>query len=389
MENIGNPSSSAGAAASKSVHLAGFAPALAPTTALGASSTMAAGSGLAMAGGEATEIIGGAGECSMKGSGDDDAIASNVGVGIVKQPASPKKTTAKKTKTNTKRKHSGADSAAAMAASKEAAAEEVENSSVIRPLPETGPDFRPLTLAEIQSRLKALMDKLPRELPAVPEDIDDNADTSSFSTMHQATKSFASHLQTTVEEFNLLLALVSAATYKWGVDRSGASQQNLAVMSAELQQCQEVISSVVSTRLSNVLCPAVDILVAEVEICRSSQKIEDGAVGDIDMEDGDIHGQHGAIGRKKRKLVDDHRDHSTANHSANSTHKERRINHYTRPLVDPNYVHLCHQILGRNAPLIRQVVATCIESAQKVIGDYLKAMKKDLSHEDGVRGYAF
>lgn len=57
--------------------------------------------------------------------------------------------------------------------------------------------------------------------------------------------------------------------------------------------------------------------------------------------------------------------------------KERRINHYIRAQVDPSYVHLSHVILARNASMIRHTVATSIYTAQKVIKDYMKAMKKD------------
>ena len=142
-------------------------------------------------------------------------------------------------------------------------------------------------------------------------------------------------------------------------------------MSAELQQCQDVISNVVSARLSNVLCPAVDVMIGEVEIVKARN--EDN-IGEGEKR----------IPSKKRKLNEDRLDTTT---STSNTQNERRINHYTRPLVDPSYVHLCHCILARNAPLIRHTVATSIHTAQRVIGDYLNAMKKDSSHEAGKGGY--
>lgn len=177
-------------------------------------------------------------------------------------------------------------------------------------------------------------------------------------------------MQIAIEEYNLLLSLVSCATYKWGVDRSGASQQNLSVMSAELQQCQDVISNVVSARLSNVLCPAVDVVIGEVEIVRDGARGDDGKAENVEAP------------AKKRKLNEDKL--STLSSGANG---ERRVNHFTRPLVDPSYVHLCHCILARNAPLIRHTVATSVYTAQRVIGDYSKAMKKDSSHDSGKGGY--
>ena len=249
--------------------------------------------------------------------------------------------------------------------------------------------FQPIALPQIQLRIKLLLDKLPTTLPEVPPDYikpDDNNNHSiqsgDLNSIHYPPiKSFANLLQTTIEEYNLLLSLVSSATYQWGVDRSGASQQNLTVMNSELQQCQDVIANVISGRLSNVLCPAVDILVGKVEIVRGGGSVVDENGGSS----------------KKRKLdttttADDDSDAMTArldvvsnqNHRAST---ERRINHYTRPLVDPSYVHLCHQIVARNSEMLRYTLATCIHNAQRVIGDYLNAMKKDVGHEANKGGY--
>lgn len=242
----------------------------------------------------------------------------------------------------------------------------------IPPLSKMGLNFQPSTLPELQARLKALMEQMPKELPPIPtEEFDVNDEATSKNTEIRAQiKSFASQLQQAIENFNLLLSLVSSATYKWGVDRSGASQQNLSVMVSELQQCQEMISSSVSGRLSNVLCPAVDVLVGEVEIVRGDG--DDDARPENLMDDGHNNSS------KKRKLND-----CNTNNGSNRT-KERRINHYIRAQVDPAYVHLCHVILARNAALIRHTVATSIHTAQKVIADYLKAMKKDGGHDMAV-----
>ena len=89
----------------------------------------------------------------------------------------------------------------------------------------------------------------------------------------------------------------------------------------------------------------------------------------------------------KRIKLNDDRLQSNNTNNKNAHLNERRINHYTRPLVDPSYVHLCHCILARNAPLIRHAVATSIHTAHRVIGDYMKAMKKDTSHDAGKGGY--
>ncbi|KAL7539579.1 hypothetical protein ACHAXR_009404 [Thalassiosira sp. AJA248-18] len=282
-------------------------------------------------------------------------------------------TQTKKTKKRGPKKGSAAAAGGGTSATTSTTTNNDTEEKELRPLSEIGgsTSFEPLSLAQIQLRLKTLLDKLPKELPDNPSDYDSNATAESLAANtanYAPIKSFASSLQVTIEEYNLLLSLVSCATYRWGVDRSGASQQNLGVMSAELQTCQEIISNVVSARLSNVLCPAVDVLIGEVEIVR-------GAEGKDDDADG------AAAPAKKRKLNEDRLSTATNNNN------ERRVNHYTRPLVDPSYVHLCHCILVRNAPLIRHTVATSIHTAQRVIGDYLNAMKKDTSHEAGKGGY--
>ena len=140
-------------------------------------------------------------------------------------------------------------------------------------------------------------------------------------------------------------------------------------MVSELQQCQEMISSTVSGRLSNVLCPAVDVLVGEVEIIRNGATTSSS----ITAENEDAPGTD-SNGSKKRKL---NNSHDLNNNSNTTTNNERRINHYIRAQVDPAYVHLSHVILARNAQMIRHTVATSIFTAQKVISDYLTAMKKD------------
>jgi len=253
--------------------------------------------------------------------------------------------------------------------------------TVLKPLSDVGADFAPLSLPQIQLRLKGLLDKLPKDLPAVPPAHDPHAADATAESrrrLYAPIKAFAGGLQVATEEYNLLLSLVSCAAYNWGVDRSGASTQNLGVLSAELQQCQDVISNVVSARLSNVLCPAVDVLIGEVEIVREEANSE---------EDGEEAAPLSTnTPAKKRKLNED-RLSATAATNGTAKHNERRINHYTRPLVDPSYVHLCHSILARNAALIRYTVATSIHTAQRVMGDYLKAMKKDAGGEASQGGY--
>lgn len=297
---------------------------------------------------------------AVAGGGGGGGAGTGGAESSAKAPPQETKQTAKKRGPKKSAKKGGGVSSSA-ATSGESNGNDLDEQTTLKPLSDVGPSFEPLSLPQIQLRIKNLLQSLPTDHPTVPDTYDPN-DTTNNVELYAPVKSFASTLQVVIEEYNLLLSLVSSATYRWGVDRSGASQQNLGVMSAELQTCQDVISTVVSARLSNVLCPAVDVLIGEIEIVR-------GAEGE---------GGEEKSSAKKRKLNADRL--STSN-------SERRINHYKRPLVDPSYVHLCHVILARNAALIRHTVATSIHTAQRVIGDYLKAMKKDSSHEAGKGGY--
>jgi len=251
--------------------------------------------------------------------------------------------------------------------------------TVLEPLsPPDAASFSPLSLPQIRLRLRNLLDTLPRDLPAPPPDAPaspDAAAAAAFQRHYAPIKAFAGALQVATEEYNLLLGLVASATYRWGVDRSGAAQQNLSVLSGELQQCQDVISNVISARLSNVLCPAVDVVVGEVEIVRGATSGEENGAMAAPAT------AHGPA--KKRKMNAD------GSHDGDMAprHNERRLHHYTRPLVDPSYVHLCHCVLARNAALIRHTVATSIHTAQRAMEDYLKATEKEAGEGRQPGGY--
>lgn len=329
---------------SSSVQLDGFAP--------------ASGSGAGSSSASAAALQASSSEPSAP------AAAAPPAADVAKKPAAEAKRAKKRAPTKKGVAGGGGGGGGSPDGEGDAAADNLSEETELVPLSGVKFDaFEPVSLPQIQLRLRKLLDTLPAELPPVPP----GEQRPGADVHYGPVKSFASSLQIAIEEYNLLLSLVSAATYKWGVDRSGASQQNLSVMSAELQQCQDVIANVVSARLSNVLCPAVDVLIGEVEIVRESG---DGAEGSSSAP------------AKKRKLNEDR-----LGNGGSGTGGERRINHYTRPLVDPAYVHLCHCILARNAELIRHTVATSIHAAYRVIGDYLKAMKKDSSHEAGKGGY--
>jgi len=184
-------------------------------------------------------------------------------------------------------------------------------------------EFEMMSLEEI----KCSVIRLCNRVPTVPSD-GINADDP------EAVLAWAEKLQTTIEEFNLVLSCVSPATYRWGSDRSGAADQSLTHLSSELNHSQEQITSACSTRLSNVLAPVVDLVVSKIE-----------------------------------KTIDE------------ETGKQVKVQTYTNKIVDPGFHHLCRRVLCRNARMLRQVTLGNLRKVVKVIEDYQKAAKKD-SHRD-------
>jgi hypothetical protein len=197
-------------------------------------------------------------------------------------------------------------------------------------------DFVPLSLEDIRSRVKALCVKV----PTIPADEfgltagggDNNLDQSIL-------RDWAMRLQTILEEFNLLVCCVATATYKWGTDRSGAADQNLSLLCGELASSQEHIASTVTPRLTNVLAPVVDLVVDKVITTKSEGSM-----------------------------------------------LETKENHYTRKLVDPDFIDLCYKILARNAPLLRHVVLANFNKILRSLKDFLLAQKNDNNHD---RGFAY
>ncbi len=191
--------------------------------------------------------------------------------------------------------------------------------------------FKPFDLSEIKSNIKNLAQRVP-EVPSEGLDPDNKENV----------KEWAMTMQAIIEEFNLLLTCVAAATYKWGSDRTGAADQNLSLLSSELGNSQEQISSSVGQRLTNVLAPVVEIVTKETVV----KKVKDETTGE---------------------------------------ECERRINEFSREVNDPGFVHLCHVVLCRNAVMLRHIVLTNFHKVGKCIQDYLKATKKDgnQSRSDG------
>ena len=59
---------------------------------------------------------------------------------------------------------------------------------------------------------------------------------------------------------------------------------------------------------------------------------------------------------------------------------EVKQNVFTRHLEDPDFVHLCYEILARNAPMMRLVVMTNLQKMVRCITDYLAAHTNDTQH---------
>jgi len=191
-----------------------------------------------------------------------------------------------------------------------------------------GDGYESLSMKDIQDRIIELCHRI----PTVPEGEGMNPDDA------DAVKDWAAQLQAVVEEFNLLLCCISAATYKWGSERSGAADQSLNVLSAELGNSQDQISSSVTPRLTNVLAPTVDLVIEKT----------------ITTKEGDA---------------------------------EIKKNEFVVKIVDPDFLILCRKILCRNAKLLRQVCLANFHKIHRCIGDYLIAEKKDSNHDS--RGFSY
>lgn len=181
-------------------------------------------------------------------------------------------------------------------------------------------DYKPFSLSDLKQSIASLRKLVP------PNSIPNN---NSESVRH-----WAQQMQAVLEEFNLLLACISPATYKWGTDRTGAADQNLTLLFSEINTAQEHISSSVTSRISNVLAPVVDIVTSKSSKKRSSDTLT-------------------------------------------NTTEEIKTNEFSHKLVDPSYVQMCESILHRNARMLRQVVLANFHKIEKVMEDYIQATKKD------------
>ena len=199
-------------------------------------------------------------------------------------------------------------------------------------------DYTALSIEEIRESVIELSKRIPtvKEGGMDPED-------------KETVTEWASQLQTVLEEFNLLLNLITPASYKWGSERSGAADQNLTALNTELSASQEQIQSSVAPRLTNILSPMVDMVVCE------STYIETTTTNNNNKEKED--------GVKT------------------TTTKKVKTNKFSREEVDPAFLKLCRKILCRNAKYLRQVVLANFHKVIVCLQDYLNATKKDSIHD--------
>lgn len=217
-------------------------------------------------------------------------------------------------------------------------------------------ELKPMTLKDILDRMK----KMAGRIPSVPSSgfyLEDAKPNECSRVLGEPpnnldktlVREWASRMQIVLEELGLLLCCVSTATYRWGTDRSGAADQNLSLLNEELNSTQDQIASRVTPRLRNVLTPVVDLVVDETVTTKHKRPVENG---EKDEEE----------------------------------EVEVKKNVFTRHLEDPDFVHLCYEILARNAPMMQLVVVSNFQKMIQCIGDYLAAQKNDSEHH---RGFAY
>jgi hypothetical protein len=220
-----------------------------------------------------------------------------------------------------------------------------------------------LTLTDIQERIRDLC----RRLPRVPEAF--------VPTNEDAVKTWASELQTILEEFHLLISCISSATYQWGSERSGAADQHLSILSAELGQSQDQITSQVAPRLTNVLAPVVDLVVDRVVVMTTPPPPPPDDDDDGDDDDDDD------------KNKDKNKNKNVSSHSNDQRSCSVKQNVYTRKVVDPDFMLLCRSVLCRNAKMLRHVCLANFHKVIRVITDYLSANDADGDRDS--RGFSY
>jgi hypothetical protein len=219
-------------------------------------------------------------------------------------------------------------------------------------------DYAAYTLQEIHDRFQDLC----RQVPSVPDNgflLTDKelkaaktatAALQKSSTMpvpeeaciydKPAIRVWAADLQNVLQEFRLLVACSSPATYVWGTDRSGAAEQNLSLLSNEFSRSQEHISARVTPHLNDVLAPVVTLVTDKTVTVKAADGKE-----------------------------------------------ETKQNYFITTAEDPDYVDLCYAVLAKNSVLLRQVVLSNFDKLLQAVEDYLAAQHKDSQHD--ARGFVY
>ena len=246
-----------------------------------------------------------------------------------------------------------AASSKASNSNKKSASSSSNNISAVRAALHAEIGYQPVSLQDIHDRIVELC----RRVPPVPVSgfalLEDEGKAQPKDTARTATipvaqtpcpydkaqiRAWAAALQTVLEEFHLIVALVSAATYRWGTDRSGAADQNLGLLSNELARSQEQILGRVSPRINDVLAPVVSLLTDKTVTTKTD----------------------------------------TA---------EIKQNYFIQVHEDPDYVHLCYAAAARNAVTMRQVVLANFDKLLQSLQDYLQAQTNDSQHD--ARGFVY
>jgi hypothetical protein len=170
---------------------------------------------------------------------------------------------------------------------------------------------------------------------------EENAETLPLPSVDKtAVKQWATSMLVILEELNILMGCVYPATYVWGTDRSGAADQNLAMLNTELVRSQDHIATLVSSRINEVLTPVMSLVTKKTVTTKDDQ-----------------------------------------------TGAEIKTNYFETTPEDPTYVHMSHVALARNATMLRQVVLANLDKMLQAIKDYLAAQHKDSQHDS--RGFVY
>jgi len=232
-----------------------------------------------------------------------------------------------------------------------------------------------VTLTDIKDRMQELLHRIPiipdNDFKKVSDNDNDttNDDIPHLSCPYDKSQlyQFASQLHAVLQDLNLLLACTNPATYVWVSDRSGASDQNLAVLGNELLTSQEQLMARVTPRLNDVLAPVRTLITDKTITTKTKGPLSKETRTKMTLSNTNT---ATSVGNN-----DDDDDDTTMVESVEIKH-----NLFRTTYEDPEYVNLCFVTLGRNAPMLRQVVVAHVSKMVTVITDYLTAQESQPSN---------